>query len=147
MAEVSPVVFEFHARTTKFRSDVRGTTNVVGSDLDRMEARFRANADRISSTMRGLGATLATALTLSRAGRMNGLVNTLAFGEESELPGIPDTLRDLIIALAPPPDGVAARHTVLSADRTERSTCFQLFANPIDRLGRVGSIGHDVLSN
>ena len=62
MAEVSPVVFEFHARTTKFRSDVRGTTNVVGSDLDRMEARFRANADRISSTMRGLGATLATAL-------------------------------------------------------------------------------------
>ena len=77
----------------------------------------------------------------------DGLVNTLSFGEESELPGIPDTLRDLIIALAPAPDGVAARHTVLSADRTERSTCFQLFANPIDRLGRVGSIGHDVLSN
>ncbi|MEH6685534.1 MAG: tape measure protein [Qipengyuania sp.] len=70
MAEVSPVVFEFHARTTKFRSDVRGTTNVVGSDLDRMEARFRANADRISSTMRGLGATLATALGAREIGSL-----------------------------------------------------------------------------
>ena len=77
----------------------------------------------------------------------DGLVNALAFREKTELPGIPDTLGELVVALAPPPDGVAARHAVLSADRTERSACFQLFANPIDCLGRVGAIGHDVLSN
>lgn len=63
MSEVDPVIFEFHARTSKFRSDVRQTTNLVGGDIDRMEARFRANADRISSTMRGLAGTLAAAFT------------------------------------------------------------------------------------
>ncbi|MBL4716963.1 MAG: hypothetical protein JKZ02_00640 [Erythrobacter sp.] len=76
----------------------------------------------------------------------DGLVNALAFREKTELPGIPDTLGDLVIALAPPPNGVAARHTVLSANRTKRGTGFQLFANLVDRLWRIRSVGHDVLS-
>lgn len=70
MPSVEPVIFEFHARQSKFVSDLRGTTRTVDRELGTQEKRvrmleqqFQRSSGQISSTLKGLAGTLATAFT------------------------------------------------------------------------------------
>lgn len=70
MAELDPVVLEFHARTARFQAELRRTTRSVdehlgrqGARVQKLEAEFRRSSGAIGNSLKGLAATLATAFT------------------------------------------------------------------------------------
>lgn len=70
MAEIDPVIFEFHARVNGYLADVSRTTKAVDSGVARQERRIKdlerqmaRSSAEISGHLRGLAGTLATYFT------------------------------------------------------------------------------------
>lgn len=70
MSEIDPVVLRFMAETGKFQADLRNTTRTVDQQLGtqerrvkKLEAEFRRSSTAISTSLKGLAGTLATAFT------------------------------------------------------------------------------------
>lgn len=70
MPEIDPVLLEFHARVSKFQSDVRASTRTVeeatgrqSASLKRLDRNFERYSASMGGSIKGLVATLATAFT------------------------------------------------------------------------------------
>jgi len=77
MAEIDPVILRLQADVGKYRADIDATTRRVNSQLDsqgksvkRLEAQFRASSSQISSSMKGLAASLAAGFGVGEVAKM-----------------------------------------------------------------------------